>query len=530
MSMLVKVLQYLSPEKMPTTPQQMKICELIRSSLNFQEVTECDDDDFEELDYHQYFSMQNTDQYSQTLKAPLQTFSSYIKTKPDKLFTMTDQTNETRIESTTKHTRGPSKIKEIMSDLQASVKDDLQKIASEILKNQTKESIRESFNQLYSKCQLLNELQESSIVMQQSPKQQNNKDEFQQYKLNKSQSSQQKQIMRSQSSSQLQNPIYSYFSEPSYQIQNSPQEFQQEFQPVCQKTQESDKKTEVQQPKKKPKQRRKKSRIPKNLKYYLDIIEEQSNDQFTPDKSQLDETEDLECIQSLPCFANNNQYSQYQQELQQFSRTCMKQVSSGKKERYPQQQNMEVKSFRNTITQQSSDSNNSSINYTKNLTLQDLDDILRSIDAFRTYNSNKEEEAILASWNKLCVEIIKKNLLPVTLNIERIQNQYKTTSSKRIGFKRRINTHRSEITDHQDNSTVNIHTCNSVLKVIDQNVIDHSSSDIQVEVSQDLNFQFSPNFSDICKRIQFSSGSYHQEDKTQKFKQPSFLQYKNEYH
>ena len=49
-----------------------------------------------------------------------------------------------------------------------------------------------------------------------------------------------------------------------------------------------------------------------------------------------------------------------------------------------------------------------------------MDDILRSIDAFRTYNSNREEEAILASWNKLCVEIIKKNLLPVTLNLERV--------------------------------------------------------------------------------------------------------------
>lgn len=52
-----------------------------------------------------------------------------------------------------------------------------------------------------------------------------------------------------------------------------------------------------------------------------------------------------------------------------------------------------------------------------------FEQILLELHRIKSYRQrNHEEEAILASWNKMCTEIIRKNLLPVSLNIEMIQN------------------------------------------------------------------------------------------------------------
>lgn len=60
-----------------------------------------------------------------------------------------------------------------------------------------------------------------------------------------------------------------------------------------------------------------------------------------------------------------------------------------------------------------------------------LNELMLDHHRIRTYRShNREEEMILASWNRLCSEIIRKNLLPVSLNIEMVSVNHGLVRSK----------------------------------------------------------------------------------------------------
>ncbi|CAD8081731.1 unnamed protein product [Paramecium sonneborni] len=286
--------------------------------------------------------------------------------------------------------------------------------------------------------------------------------------------------------------------------QQSDKKSYQEFSEPCQKTQESEKKQNNQVQKKKVK-RRKRSRIPKNIKYFLDIIEEQSNDYYTPDKSLLESSEGLDTIQSVPNFGESEHHNMdYRSDRKHFT------ISEGNKIKMRTPNTQDIKE-----ELQSSDSyehpNSTLINQTL-VNFEDIDQILNQVQGYKTFRQkNQEEEAILASWNRVCNEIIRKNLLPVTFDLERIQNQLEIQQQnshcqKRYQFLNALN--RNYINPNQKTEQISI-IDNSCFIGTDQQNLEKSESEIQIDENDDtsiglLNKQFSPNFSDVCKRIQFT--------------------------
>ncbi|CAD8161371.1 unnamed protein product [Paramecium pentaurelia] len=287
--------------------------------------------------------------------------------------------------------------------------------------------------------------------------------------------------------------------------QQSDKKSYQEFCEPCQKTQESEKKQSNSVQKKKVK-RRKRSRIPKNLKYFLDIIEEQSNDYYTPDKSLLESSECLDTIQSVPNFGESeHQNMNYRSDRKNFT------ISEGNK---IQMRTPNTQGIKEEL--QSSDSydrpNSTLINQTL-VNFEDIDQILNQVQGYKTFRQkNQEEEAILASWNRVCNEIIRKNLLPVTLNLERIQNQLEIQQQNQYCQKRYqlFNVLNRNYLNHTQKTEQNSFVENSCFIGSDQQQLDKIEAEIQVDDNDDtaiglLNKQFSPNFSDVCKRIQFTS-------------------------
>ncbi|CAD8075345.1 unnamed protein product [Paramecium primaurelia] len=287
--------------------------------------------------------------------------------------------------------------------------------------------------------------------------------------------------------------------------QQSDKKSYQEFCEPCQKSQESDQKENNIVQKKKIK-RRKRSRIPKNIKYFLDIIEEQSNDYYTPDKSLLESSECLDTIQSVPNFGESEHHNMsYRSDRKNFT------ISEGNKIKIKTPNTQDIKE-----QLQSSDSydrpNSQLINQTL-VNFEDIDQILNQVQGYKALRcKNQEEEAILASWNRVCNEIIRKNLLPVTLDLERIQNQLEIQQQNSHCQKRYqlINAFNRNYLNHTQKTEQNSFVENSCIIETDQQQIEKSESEIQVDDIDDagvglLNKQFSPNFSDVCKRIQFTS-------------------------
>ncbi|CAD8080328.1 unnamed protein product [Paramecium sonneborni] len=286
--------------------------------------------------------------------------------------------------------------------------------------------------------------------------------------------------------------------------QQSDKKSYQEFCEPCQKTQESEKKQNNQAQKKKVK-RRKRSRIPKNIKYFLDIIEEQSNDYYTPDKSLLESSEGLDTIQSVPNFGESEHHNMsYRSDRKHLT------ISEGNKIKMRTPNTQDIKEVL-----QSSDSyerpNSTLINQTL-VNFEDIDQILNQVQGYKTFRQkNQEEEAILASWNRVCNEIIRKNLLPVTLDLERIQNQLEIQQQNQHCQKRYqfLNALNRNYINHTQRTEQNSFVENSCFIGTDQQHLEKSEAEIQIDDNDDtaiglLNKQFSPNFSDVCKRIQFT--------------------------
>ncbi|CAK80355.1 unnamed protein product (macronuclear) [Paramecium tetraurelia] len=266
----------------------------------------------------------------------------------------------------------------------------------------------------------------------------------------------------------------------------------QEFCEPCQNTQESDKKQNSSIQKKKVK-RRKRSRIPKNIKYFLDIIEEQSNDYFTPDKSLLESSECLDTIQSVPNFGESEHDNMsYRSDRKNFT------ISEGNKIKIRTPNTQEIKE-----ELQSSDSfdrpNSQLINQTL-VNFEDIDQILNQVQGYKALRcKNQEEEAILASWNRVCNEIIRKQFTSGDFGS---REDIKLTGN--LTIKLALN-----YFNHNQKTDQNSFVENSCFIETDQQHLEKSESEIQGDDNNDaevgmLNKQFSPNFSDVCKRIQFT--------------------------
>ncbi|CAD8160448.1 unnamed protein product [Paramecium octaurelia] len=144
----------------------------------------------------------------------------------------------------------------------------------------------------------------------------------------------------------------------------------------------------------------------------------------------------------------------------------------------------------------------------KQVNFEDFDQILNQVQGFKALRfNNQEEEAILVSRNQVCKEIIRKNLLPITLDLERIKLTGKLTI--KLAFLKKISIINALNRNYQNHNQQNSFVENSCFIYTDQQPFEKSQSEIQVYDNNDaevvmLNKQFSPNFSDVCKRISFT--------------------------